>query len=173
MTMYDQDAADFQEQAWEYKRRAHKAEAEVERLHAKLDMPCGSCHPCTQWANQTWINAGERLPHVIDWQDMRGERDAALAKLDAVSELHRSWGIYDACDHEHELNDDGGIPEGVYDIDDVGLTCKDAFMYEICYHCCTSDSGYQTEECLNHLHGADKPRCATIAILDAPTEAGT
>jgi hypothetical protein len=74
--------------------------AENERLQAKLEMPCGSCHPCTEWANQTWINAGLPLPHVIDWQELkdernalkrrnkrlRAERDALQAQLDAVRE---------------------------------------------------------------------------------------
>jgi hypothetical protein len=57
---------------------------ENEKLRAKLEMPCGSCHPCTQWANQTWVNAGLRLPHVIDWQELTAERDALQAQLDAA-----------------------------------------------------------------------------------------
>jgi hypothetical protein len=60
--------------------------AENAKLRAKLAMPCGSCHPCTQWANQTWVNAGLPLPHVSDWQEMEAERDALRAQLDAMTE---------------------------------------------------------------------------------------
>lgn len=54
--------------------------AKIAELEAKLAQPCGSCHPCTQWANQTWINAKERLPHVYEWQELR-------AKVARVEEL--------------------------------------------------------------------------------------
>lgn len=60
------------------KKQGDAARAEVERLRERETMPCGSCHPCTEWANQTWINAGEQLPTFIRWQDTRVERDAAV-----------------------------------------------------------------------------------------------
>ncbi|MEU4570812.1 hypothetical protein [Micromonospora sp. NPDC023956] len=45
--------------------------AEVAEAKAKLDGPCGSCHPCTNWADQTWRNANRRPPHVITWDETR------------------------------------------------------------------------------------------------------
>lgn len=56
----------------------------IKALEAKLALPCGSCHPCTEWANQTWVNAGERLPHVHEWQEMK-------ARLAAVKALACEW----------------------------------------------------------------------------------
>jgi len=54
---------------------------EVEASRAKLAQPCGSCHPCTEWANQTWINAGERLPSVQQWHDVHDELESSRVKL--------------------------------------------------------------------------------------------
>lgn len=61
--------------------------AEVRSLREKLAQPCGSCHPCTEWANQTWVNAGVRLPHVHEWQEMR-ER---VAELEAERSMLTQW----------------------------------------------------------------------------------
>lgn len=58
----------------------------AEEAEKKLEMPCGSCHPCTEWANQTWVNAGLRLPHVIDWQEMT----AALSRAEETIEKVRA-----------------------------------------------------------------------------------
>jgi hypothetical protein len=53
--------------------------AEVERLRAKLEMPCGSCHPCENYADETWRKAGRKPPHVVTWED----------KVAAVVNLHK------------------------------------------------------------------------------------
>jgi hypothetical protein len=50
---------------------------ERDRLKTKLDLPCGSCHPCENWAPQTWRNAGRRIPHVIEWDDLAAEAENA------------------------------------------------------------------------------------------------
>jgi hypothetical protein len=45
--------------------------AELAEAKAKLDMDCGSCHPCTNYADQTWRNANRKPPHVITWDETR------------------------------------------------------------------------------------------------------
>ena len=65
---------------------------DVTKLRAKLDLPCGSCHPCTQWANQTWVNAKRNLPHVYQWDELRVERDALAAQVAAATALLRNYG---------------------------------------------------------------------------------
>ena len=47
--------------------------AEVTRLRQLLDGPCGSCHPCTNYRDETWRAAERKPPHVIDWDDARAE----------------------------------------------------------------------------------------------------
>jgi hypothetical protein len=55
-------------------------------------------------------------------------------------------------------------------VDEVGLTCDEGLMYEICTSCCLQDGwaeGYQTEECATrHEHGRNDPICKTVAILE-------
>lgn len=45
-----------------------------------FDKPCGSCHPCENYADETWRAAGRKPPHVYEW-------DAARAALGAVAAL--------------------------------------------------------------------------------------
>jgi hypothetical protein len=94
------------------------------------------------------------------------EIEQLRATLDAVRELHRPFKIYDGCGHEHEWGDDGNPPDGVQEVDEIGLVCDDGYQYSICWSCCTQGSGYQTEDCAGHRHGKDVPQCPTIAILD-------
>jgi hypothetical protein len=58
--------------------------AEVERLRAKLDMPCGSCHPCLNWPAETWKRAGRHLPDVHRFGEMEDERTQLRADVDAL-----------------------------------------------------------------------------------------
>jgi hypothetical protein len=60
------------------------AEAEVDRLRAKLDMPCGSCHPCLNWPAETWKRAGRHLPDVHRFGEMEDERTQLRADVDAL-----------------------------------------------------------------------------------------
>lgn len=104
-------------------------------------------------------------------EDMRDRAikrsEDAEAALDRVRELHRPFRIYDECGHQHALNDDGNPPDGVVEIEEVGLTCADGLMYSICWTCCTDGYlGYQREDCLNHAHGRGIPICDTAALLD-------
>lgn len=43
----------------------------AERAEAKLNMPCGSCHPCTNYADETWREAGRKPPHVFQWDELK------------------------------------------------------------------------------------------------------
>jgi hypothetical protein len=88
---------------------------------------------------------------------------AAEAAIARVRALHKPFGIYDECGHDHEPDD-----PGVVHVDDIGYTC--AKLYDVCYHCCT-DSGDNHIGCAEaHDHGPGKPICATIAALDGPQD---
>jgi hypothetical protein len=82
-----------------------------------------------------------------------------------LRELHRPFGIYDECGHDHteEQLEAGDCLE----IDEVGLTCEDGLMYQVCEHCCIKEWFGQTEDCASdHKHGKGEPICATAAILE-------
>ncbi len=69
--------------------------AEVDRLRAKLDAPCGSCHPCMNYADETWRDAGRTPPHVYMWDELN-------AQVDAVHtihpyEIHGGRGVCGSC----------------------------------------------------------------------------
>src|SRR5690606_23822309 len=71
---------------------------EVDRLKAKLDAPCGSCHPCTNYADETWRAAGRQPPHVIEWDDLKAETERLNTRLEAAE-----WTIRQALAQvEHE-----------------------------------------------------------------------
>jgi hypothetical protein len=55
--------------------------AEAAALQAKLDLPCGSCHPCTNWADETWRRADRTPPTVSEWDESRALRAAYRAHL--------------------------------------------------------------------------------------------
>jgi hypothetical protein len=54
--------------------------SDLQSLVEAFDKPCGSCHPCDNYADETWRAAGRKPPHVYQW-------DEARAALAAVSEL--------------------------------------------------------------------------------------
>jgi hypothetical protein len=62
--------------------------AEVDRLKAKLDAPCGSCHPCTNYADETWRAAGRTPPHVYAWDELNAEVETLRAQRDRLLALH-------------------------------------------------------------------------------------
>lgn len=81
--------------------------------------------------------------------------------LKAVEALHRPFAIYDECGHAHRPDE-----PGVKEVDDVGLVCVDGHMYDICFHCCTLNSGEQTENCIAfHGHENGSPICRTAKAL--------
>src|SRR6266496_721396 len=47
---------------------------EVRSLREQLAKSCGSCHPCENWADETWRRAGRKPPAVATWE-------ATLAEL--------------------------------------------------------------------------------------------
>lgn len=70
--------------------------AEAERdlamwLHAelqhKLTLPCGSCHPCMNWADETWRRADRKPPTVGRWEDKLAETRGLYARLDDAIQL--------------------------------------------------------------------------------------
>lgn len=54
---------------------------EVAILSAKLDLPCGMCHPCNNWSYETWNQAGRKPPHVHEWDEARSEVASLRAQL--------------------------------------------------------------------------------------------
>jgi len=84
--------------------------ARAREAEAQLDMPCGSCHPCENWADETWRRAGKKPPAVIDWMNLRAERDRLAATIARVEALHtrRATQIYSYHHHneDHETEDE-------------------------------------------------------------------
>jgi hypothetical protein len=87
---------------------------------------------------------------------------AQAAQLDAVRDLHKPYGIYDECDHDH----DGKDGPDVVLVEDIGFTC--AKLYDICSACCEPHAGQSLFCSEAHDHGPDKPICATRRILEGP-----
>jgi hypothetical protein len=44
----------------------------AEAVH-KLSLPCGSCHPCTHWAEETWRRDGRTPPDVHQYDELLAE----------------------------------------------------------------------------------------------------
>jgi hypothetical protein len=87
------------------------------------------------------------------------DRDAALevarqhqARIEEALKIHSQFRVYDECGHQHEDDD----PD-VIEIDEIGLTCGDGYLYSICANCCTGGSReWQTETCASeHKHDGD------------------
>jgi hypothetical protein len=54
--------------------------SDVQSLVEAFDKPCGSCHPCDNYRDETWRAADRKPPYVYQW-------DEAQAALAAVAEL--------------------------------------------------------------------------------------
>ena len=89
--------------------------------------------------------------------------DISKARMvQALRALHRPYGVYDLCDHEHVEND----PDALY-IDGVGWTCEAGLLETICRHCCTQLEYGQTEDCAtDHKHLPSTALCPTMAIVE-------
>ena len=51
--------------------------SDLQALVDAFDKPCGSCHPCDNYADETWRAAGRKPPTVYEWDEAR----AALAAI--------------------------------------------------------------------------------------------
>jgi hypothetical protein len=113
-----------------------------------------------------------------DMQDHHDEIDDCVSPLfndaselggavQAVLDMHKPFGVYtEECGHDHEYNEDGSLPEGVLDINDVGLVCQDGLMYRVCTHCCLDGWDEQREHCANdHDHHYQGVYCPTVAVM--------
>lgn len=47
--------------------------AEIERLRGRLEKPCGSCHPCMNYRDETWRAADRKPPHVFEYDQLVAE----------------------------------------------------------------------------------------------------
>lgn len=99
---------------------------------------------------------------------------AACADLVAkLRGLHRPFGIYDQCDHDHTTEEvEAGTAVNCGDF----YSCRQAWLYDICAHCCLYDEDDPgtgpTERCFDtHDHGPGKPICETATLLDTPAAA--
>ena len=86
----------------------------------------------------------------------------AQSTIARVAAIHRPYGIYEECGHDHEPDE-----PGVTEVDDVGLVCAEGKMYDICGSCCAHDfEGGQDAECAeNHAHAKGEAICDTFAAL--------
>lgn len=107
-------------------------------------------------------------------EKLRVENEQLKARAEKVLALHQEFKIYDECGHDHRYLENGGLPEGVHEIDEVGLTCQDGYMYSICSNCCTGGSQeWQTEVCADqHKHDGKSQcwPCPTRVALTATEE---
>lgn len=58
---------------------------EVQRQREQLALPCGSCHPCANWADETWRRANRKPPAVITWDNAQVELKSLRADLKQTS----------------------------------------------------------------------------------------
>jgi len=106
-----------------------------------------------------WIKAA-----ITHMDEAFAERDEAQATIARVAAIHRPYGIYEECGHDHEPDE-----PGVTEVDDVGLVCAEGKLYDICGSCCAHDfEGGQNLECAeNHMHAKGEAICDTFAALHA------
>ena len=88
----------------------------------------------------------------------------AQSTIARVAAIHRPYGIYEECGHDHEPDE-----PGVTEVDDIGLVCAEGKMYDICGSCCAHDfEGGQDLECAeNHVHAKGEAICPTFSALHA------
>lgn len=130
----------------------------IVRTYVCANKDCGKEFSAIEPVGEPWpwcpfCGASSRLKSVL-------EVASIYDKLDRIRDLHKPFYIYDECGHKHQEGD-----EGVTDVDDVGLVCKDGLIYAVCSACCL-EYGRQTETCAGgHKHGTFEPICATAEIL--------
>lgn len=45
--------------------------SDLQALVDAFDKPCGSCHPCENYADETWRAAGRKPPHVYEYDELK------------------------------------------------------------------------------------------------------
>jgi hypothetical protein len=71
------------------------------------------------------------------------DMEKVLRALRAVVELHSEFRIYDECSHQH--TDEEVTAGTAFDVEDVGITCEEGYLYSVCKKCHTDD-GDVTED---------------------------
>jgi hypothetical protein len=61
--------------------------SDIKTLLEKLDGPCGSCHPCTEYADETWRRAGRKPPHVYEYDELVEFRRRVVAAVTPRAEF--------------------------------------------------------------------------------------
>jgi len=89
--------------------------------------------------------------------------DISRARLiQRIKALHRPYDVYEACGHNHALNDPLAqhIPE-------LGMVCDQGIVLTICNHCCVDAEVGQRDVCAaDHKHLDSYSLCPTLAIID-------
>lgn len=104
-----------------------------------------------------------RMSKVIVQMNEAVVHDLSRARMvQGLRALHRPYGVYDQCEHQHEETDE----EALY-IDGVGWTCDEALLMTICAHCCVVPQYGQSEDCAtDHIHLPGYALCPTMAIVE-------
>lgn len=102
-------------------------------------------------------------------QVYRRSRDELADRVNDALVLHRPAPIYETCPHDHTTED---LEAGrCIEVDPVGYTCDDGYMYAICRGCCTDGDGEQTGVCADEHAGNCWP-CPTARVLLGTAQAG-
>lgn len=102
-----------------------------------------------------------------EWTRQNGRVAELTTTLAKVREIHRPFGIYTECGHDHD-NDEDVLTVGapvIREVQDVGLVCDNGKLYDICTECHVEPGLDGEPEWV-----ADDPRarwpCPTIRALD-------
>lgn len=87
-------------------------------------------------------------------------RHELARRVEKVLALHSSYGIYDECGHDHDAEG-----PGVFDVAEVGLTCDDGLLYEVCRVCHLGHDGEPDE-----YTGDEHWPCPTVRLLNGEGE---
>jgi hypothetical protein len=66
---------------------------EVKRLQAKLDAPCGSCHPCSNYTAETWREAGRIPPRMEAWDELRAENARLRERITGLADAMKARAV--------------------------------------------------------------------------------
>lgn len=95
-------------------------------------------------------------------KDLTAEQGEILSRISRVLASHSEIRVYTECGHHH---DEEEVNTGqAKNVDDVGFTCEDGFMYSICRSCCCDDGEHQSGTCVDDHEYPCWP-CQTHATL--------